>query len=446
MVLVDLFFVKTKNKFFDNLILSIPKWISIGIVSLIFIVDTYADPIHYDINVHGLFDFRYVHADANRSWLDKGLGVYRYGGNDNNFFQVNEAALVLQARLNTAWTASVTGKYAYRQGTAFGISEGILGFHPVSTTAWRFNARLGAFMPPISMENNGTAWSSPYTLTNSAINTWVGEELKVFGGEAQVSYQFDSGFKVNAFGSGFVNNDTAGTLIAWRGWSFSNYVATVNESYPLTELGNPFTRLGSKQASNTKPFVEVDNRPGYYAGLSLDRLESIKIRTLYYDNRADPAAVSADGQWAWHTHFWNAGLKMDLPWQMTLIGEGMTGRTSMGKEVEGKFIADNGFWSESILLSKAMGFHRVSVRYDNFGTDQKALRPRFINVKKGYGEVGYGEQGDAWTLNYNVTPFEHNQLNFEISSVYKNRQERVLLNISPEQRETLYQCSYRIFF
>ena len=131
---------------------------------------------------------------------------------------------------------------------------------------------------------------------------------------------------------------------------------------------------------------------------------------------------------------------MDLPWQMTLIGEGMTGRTQTGKEVDGKYIADNGFWSESILLSKAMGFHRVSVRYDNFGTDQKALRPRFINVKKGYGEVGYGEQGDAWTLNYNVT------LNFEISSVYKNRQERVLLNISPEQRETLYQCSYRIFF
>ena len=410
---------------------------------------TLPDTIPFDFNAHGLADFRYINADANTSWLDQGLGVYRYGGNENgngnNFFQLNEAALVLQSRLNWEWTGSVTAKYSYRQASPIGITEAILGYHPVSTSAWRFNARLGAFMPPISMENNGIAWSSPYTLTNSAINSWVGEELKAFGGEAQVSYQFADDYKVNVFGSGFLNNDTAGTLLSWRGWSFHDYEATINDRYALTEAGNPFTRLGSRQAAYTQPFVELDNRPGFYTGFSIERLESIKFRALYYDNRADPAALS-EGQWGWRTRFFSVGSKIELPWQMTLIGQGMLGRTVMGRQVSGLYIADNGFWAESLLLSKAMGFHRVSVRYDRFGTDQNDIRPKYIEFKPSYGVIDYAEHGDAWTVNYNVTPIEHHQFNFEVSSVYKYRKEWVLLNQSPEQRETLYQISYRVFF
>jgi hypothetical protein len=131
---------------------------------------------------------------------------------------------------------------------------------------------------------------------------------------------------------------------------------------------------------------------------------------------------------------------------MTLIGQGMLGRTVMGRQVSGLYIADNGFWAESLLLSKAMGLHRVSVRYDRFGTDQNDIRPNYIEFKPSYGVIDYAEHGDAWTVNYNVTPIEHHQFNFEVSSVYKYRKEWVLLNQSPEQRETLYQISYRVFF
>jgi hypothetical protein len=42
---------------------------------------TLPDTIPFDFNAHGLADFRYINADANTSWLDQGLGVYRYGGN-----------------------------------------------------------------------------------------------------------------------------------------------------------------------------------------------------------------------------------------------------------------------------------------------------------------------------------------------------------------------------
>ncbi|MDD5273954.1 MAG: hypothetical protein PHU14_14710, partial [Methylovulum sp.] len=392
--------------------------------------------IPYDFEAHGLADFRYLHADSRQSWIDQGLGKFRYGAadNGNDLFRVDKAALVMQARLNWDWTGIVTAKYSNRQKNPVDISEAVLLFRPVSTSAWRLNARLGAFMPPISLENSGTAWSSPYTLTNSAINSWVGEELKTFGGEAQLSYQFASGDKVNLFGAGFGNNDTAGTLLAWRGWSMHDYVATVNDRLPLTTRANIF-QLFPRQALQTQPFIEVDSRPGYYAGISLERPELIKLRALYYDNRARTNAID-HGQYGWHTRFWSLGAKMDLPWQTTLIGQGMLGRTQMGRQTRGLFPVDSGFWAESILLSKAIGSHRLSVRHDRFGTTEHDLSVRPINIEPEYAEAANIEQGYAWTLNYNVTLIEHHQLNFEVSTIYSDRKTRLLLDEATGQRET----------
>ena len=407
---------------------------------------TPADTNPYDFKVHGLADFRYMHADSSPSWIDQGLGKFRYGGGDNgnDLFRVNNAALVMQARLNWAWTGMVTAKYSNRQQTPVDISEAVLLFRPVSTAAWRLNARLGAFMPPISLENSGTAWSSPYTLTNSAINSWVGEELKTFGGEAQLSYQFATGDRVNLFGAGFGNNDTAGTLLAWRGWSMHDYVATVNDRLPLTTRANIF-QLFPRQALQTQPFIEVDGRPGYYAGISLERPELVKFRALYYDNRARPNAID-HGQYGWHTRFWSLGLKMDLPWQTTLIGQGMFGRTQMGRQTGGLFPVDAGFWAQSILLSKAIGSHRFSVRHDRFGTTEHELSVRHVNIEPEYEGAANIEQGYAWTLNYNVTLVEHHQLNFEVSTIYSDRKARLLLDEAAGQRETLWQLSYRLIF
>ena len=387
----------------------------------------------YDFKVHGLVDFRFIHADTAQSWVDEGLGKFAYGGDGSNLFRVDQAALSMQARLNWDWTGMVTAKYGNSQENSVGISEAALLFRPVSTSAWRFSARLGAFMPPISLENTGTAWSSPYTLNSSAINSWVGEELKTFGGEAQINYQFASGDKVNLFGSGFGNNDTAGTLLAWRGWTLNDQVTTMNGRLPLPN-GN-ILELFPRQAPQTQPFVEVDNRPGYYAGFGLERPELIKFRALYYDNRAKTNAIS-NGLYGWHTRFLSLGLKMDLPWKMTLIGQGMTGRTQMGGQVGSLFPVDSGFWAESVLLSKAIGIHRLSARYDRFGTNENNLSPQNTNVEQGY----------ALTLNYNVTLAEYHQLNFEFSDIYSNSSSRFILGEATQQAGTLWQIAYRFIF
>ena len=48
--------------------------------------------------------------------------------------------------------------------------------------------KAGAFFPTISLENDDIGWTSPYTLSASAINTWIGEELRTIGTEGTLRF------------------------------------------------------------------------------------------------------------------------------------------------------------------------------------------------------------------------------------------------------------------
>ena len=388
------------------------------------------------LEIRGMLDLRYAHPDGPNTWVAGGLGKLSYadGRSGSDIFNLSQAALVLQSQFAWNWTGILTAKYSDRQDFPLDLSEGILLYKPVSTSAWRFSGRLGAFMPPISMENTGVGWTSPYTLSNSAINSWVGEELKVFGGEGQVSYQLPQGDRIGLFAAGFGNNDTAGVLLAWRGWSLDNYTATLHDSFALpTQTG--LLSFFPKQSPTTQPFVEIDNRPGFYSGFSMERPGLAKFRALYYDNRGNPSVVR-NGQYAWHTRFGSLGLKMDLPWETELIAQAMLGRTQMGAQIGGLFAVDTQFWAESLLLTKKFGQHRFSFRYDDFGAGAHDYLPQDPTQESGY----------ALTGNYSITLLEHQQINFEISQISSNRASRLNMGQAAEQHEMLWQMAYRVFF
>lgn len=392
-----------------------------------------ADDFH-NIQLHGVVDFRYLHNETdlqNSSELSK----FRDTGANQNLFRVNEAALTLQGRISWAWTASVTAKYGHNAKNPVDISEALLIFKPVSTSAWRFSSRIGAFFAPISLENTSTAWTSPYTLTSSAINSWVGEELKTFGGEMTAGFHFENGDHVDIFGAGFGNNDTTGTLLAFRGWRLHDYEATMLEGFKLPNAAHIQT-VFPRQNLTTKPFVEVDDRPGYYVGMNVERPDVVKFRALYYDNMANPTIVE-QGQYGWHTRFGSTGLKIMLPFEFTFIQQTMIGQTQMGGFVGNHAAVDVDFWAHSFLLSKKIiDGHRFSVRYDLFGTHENDELNQDPNK----------DQGSAWTVNYNYLFQKHHQLNFEVSTVSSNVSARALSNGAPVQNETLWQVAYRVFF
>src|SRR5436305_15201480 len=78
----------------------------------------------------------------------------------------------------------------------------------------RLHIMEGAFFLPTTRENVDALWESPYTITPSALNSWLGEELRPIGVDAAYTlrHSLTGGITV------FTGNDTFGALPAERGW------------------------------------------------------------------------------------------------------------------------------------------------------------------------------------------------------------------------------------
>ena len=91
---------------------------------------------------------------------------------------------------------------------------------PRGRVSW--SLKTGAFFPTISLENDDLGWTRPYTLTPSAINSWIGEELRTMGSEGIVRFDTDRCGTLSLIGALDCCNDPAGVLIADRGWAMDD--------------------------------------------------------------------------------------------------------------------------------------------------------------------------------------------------------------------------------
>ena len=141
-----------------------------------------------DVQWHGIVDLRAAAGDGTDSWLDGGLGKTRWG-NDGGVAVSGALSLRWQATPGLAFVTDAQLQPALRQDVD--LLDAYARFRPVSTTAWRWSTRAGAFFAPVSMENDAIGWTSPWTLTPSALNTWVGEELRTIGIETSLEHRGD---------------------------------------------------------------------------------------------------------------------------------------------------------------------------------------------------------------------------------------------------------------
>jgi hypothetical protein len=391
-----------------------------------------ADDEPPDLEWGGLLDLRVAKTDDTVSWLDHGLGKTRFGADSNGdrlIGRVAEAALLVTSHLNWSTSAQLYLKYDADQHQPLDVIEAYLSYHPLPTDSYRFGARAGAFFPPISFENTGPAWTSPYTITPSAINSWVGEELRILGGEGSVQWLGDAQ-RISLSGALYKANDPTGSLLAWRGWSMHDFKSGLNERLPLP----PTPSLGPsgdfpEQAQSIKPFQEIDGRWGYYGALTWDRPAELTVRALHYDNRANPAAFSG-GQYAWHTHFSSLGGSFQLPLEFTLVSQYLRGETYMGEAPE---VVNVSFSSWFLMLSKQIGRNRITLRHDQFGV-------------KDIADVEYGDHGRAWTLAYALDVRDKQRLIIELLDLESDHPQREDLGLPAHAHEQLLQASYRIYF
>lgn len=400
----------------------------------------YAGDYFFEYSVKGIIDLRAVNTDGTRSWMDGGPGKTRYGGtrqgDSRSTGQLAEAALVLSSRINWSLTGHLSLKYDPDQKHVFDVLEGFIAYRPVTTSSWRLKTRMGIFSPPVSMEHRGVAWTSPYSITPSAINTWIGEEVRTLGAEFTLMHE-DEDNQLSLTGAVFKGNDPAGSLLAYRGWAMHDRKSGLNDRFPLAPIasiqpGQPF----EVQAPWVEPFDELDGNWGYYMGVQWDRPGTSRLRILYYDNRADESAFDGD-QYAWHTRFASVGASFELDEKLEILTQFMSGNTRMGPVSAGINPVDIDFSAFYILASKRVKKHRVTLRYDRFkisDEDQGVLVPTDLNQ----------EDGNAWTLAYAFKLEKKQQFIFEILRVNSDRPARGLIDLPSRIVETQVQVSYRL--
>lgn len=323
-----------------------------------------------------ILDARLVLADGANSWVDGGFGKTRFDGTDDGDLQLNahpvEAALIWQPRFTNSFVGNFSAAYqhGHDRDENFDVMEGYLTFIPSRSGNTGFALKAGMYWPEISLEHaTGGAWSTVYTITPSAINSWVGEEVKVVGAEATL-FQTLGSVDVSATAGAFGFNDTSGTLLSFRGWALHDVKSTMFGQFELPPR-NAFMTIAQEDV--TRSILEIDDRVGFYGRLEVRPVSSVVVNLFYYDNRGDPEAFTASLQWGWRTRFWNLGLVADLGTDTRLLAQGMTGTTLMGfvEQPSNRTWVDTRFRSAYALLTHRIGEGALSARAELFDTKER---------------------------------------------------------------------------
>lgn len=369
-------------------------------------------------------DARLVTSDAERPFTEGGYGAVRFGSNDDGL-QLGRIRLALTQPLGELWSAHLDASmYDDRDRSPVGVTEAYLLFRPYPIAGYRFRLKAGGFYAPISLENRAAGWESPYTLSSSAINSWLGIELRTLGVEGQLDWlgtRTGHAFDLGVTGGVFGWNEGAGAVLADGGFSVTDRQTAL------------FGRVGPSGVPfhGDEPFEQFDHREGVYGGLEARYLDRVVLRVLRYDNRADPTKMdSVSGAVAWATRFNSAGVRV----------EGSNGWTGIAQWLDGETtIAPQGltlswpFKSEFALIAKRFGHHTLSARYDRFTVDA------LVGGFEPYG----AQDGHAWTAAYTFEPDAHWRFALEWLRVVSSSYTRADFGGPPLLTETQVQFAIR---
>lgn len=384
------------------------------------------------LDVAGLADLRIVRTSGLRNSNDGGFGKVRFGADETGAAtggRVGDASLVGTALLPNGIALVGHVRAEPYQRTALDVIEAYVRWRPVSTSAWRWQVKVGAFFPSISLENDGIAWSARYTLTPSAINSWVGEELRTIGGEGRLEWR-GAVDRIAIQGALYGWNDPAGLMLAYRGWAFTDRpLGLIDRQQVPNEIAFHTGRVPPVYFDLAR---EIDDRVGYYAGASWQRDGVGKLAVLRYDNRADSKARRT--VFAWETKFWSVAAQTELADGLVLMAQAMDGWTQVWPSAIQRSVTD--FSAAYLLLGYDVGRWRFGLRGDLFATRERSLAPR----------VELSEHGSALTAAISYRLADGLRLTAELLRVDSQRQQREAVGLPARGRETQAQFSIRYYF
>lgn len=385
-------------------------------------------------NYDAWIDVRAVTANGERGWLDGGFGKLRYG--DQSRLDLAQAAVVWKPRFTDTVTGYVLAQYASGGLTEWGVSEAFIKWKPVPSSALRYSVRLGQMFPPVSMEHDGAGWSVSRTLTPSAANAWIGEEVLVDALEGSVQTTV-SGHTLGLTGAIFTGNDTSGTILTWRGWALHDIASMRATRLPLPDgpQGWSKTFTPDRQAPFSEVMAETDGDTGEYFRLDWRPPVPVAVNIEYYANEADPQSLK-HAQWGWDTRFWNAGLQARPVANVEVLGQYMRGTSLMGWiRSDGRHAFDIEFDTAYLLATREFDSGaKLTGRADYFAVKDRSWRSRDDNTEKGY----------AATVAYIRPVSAHLDLAVEALHVISTRPARVSQGLTPHQAQSQLQLALKV--
>ncbi|MBI2572108.1 MAG: hypothetical protein HYV63_34290 [Candidatus Schekmanbacteria bacterium] len=350
-----------------------------------------------------------------RSWLSDGFGRLTTSGNG-----AGAARAVAEAHSQAAfaWRPSdLFGAYLHvvaryepdSEGDPLAVPEAYVETAPSLGPRLWGRIRLGTMYLPTSRENSDPLWASPYTLTFSAWNSWIAEEFRPTGLDVSLMVPLGQTFESQLGVTAFIGADTSGTLLAWRGWSFSDRSSGIGETLPVPPIrslqpGGPFY---GRQEEYSGPLDELDDHAGGAIRWRLESPGHALAQATYVDNGGDRGWY--DGQYSWETTFTHVAAQAWWGRGWTMMAEAASGRTAMGRYARAK--VESRFWTSYLLASWRRGKWRVSVRHDRFGLEDR---------DQSYAEPN-GENGYAWTVAAMWRFRQHVRLGIELLDVQGDR-------------------------
>ena len=381
----------------------------------------------------GMAEIRWAGTDGERSWVQGGFGKSAVPGGGDGWrgaAGLSQAVVEWRPRIGFGISAVVSGQWQADTHPKLDLDEAFLKLKAPPRPYGRLSGRVGYFYPPVSLEHGGVGWTTSDLLTASALNSWIGEEVKVAGAELSFEHRFGD-HEVTATGAVFGWNDTSGALVSFRGWSLHGVRTGVQTEFSLPPL-TPF--LTRHQDDGTYPAWEIDNRPGYYARLEWRPPAPVALSAFHYDNRGDRTSVR-DLQWAWETRFTSVSALWTPDQATRLRAQALAGRTWMGFSRPETWV-DVGFRAAYLMATRDVGPGALSLRLDAFDAHDHTLRKLDAADEHGWAITGGWRQPlAAWA-----------DLFLEAQQIDSKRPGRTLAGDAPKQDETVLQTAVRLHF
>lgn len=353
--------------------------------------------------------------DTASSYLDGGFGKLLGNG----------GAVVAEARLAVDWSPAlgwglfvhgIARRDAATDGLAAGsgLLEAFVEDRLETASGHQWTLRAGQFFLPTSRENVGTLWTSPYTLTLSALNSWIAEEVRPIGVDAAWGHTFPNEHRLQLAGTVFGGNDTAGTLLAWRGFSFHDRPTPTGRFLPLPPFPGRAEMFPRQSGEGTRAFgSDLDGRPGY-AGRARWTAPGNRalVQVSAFLNQGDRGLHGE--QYAWDTEFRWLSAETDLPAGLRLLGEWGSGTSLMGFAPPGgrsPAQVDISFATYYLMVTREWSVLRATARYDGFRVRDRDSNPLDDNR----------EHGHAWTFALLARMGEHWRAGLEALALAADR-------------------------